>query len=201
MKPRIITALIVFFGSYLPLSVILLVLNFDSTVAKQGLCLKLLETECSLPLKTPVLSIGIFLLCLVCFVLTIFIIRLVRAHDHPVIIEESKHIPSELMSYVLPYVVSFMTIDYQDTSKLIGILIFLLWMFWVTFKSEQIIMNPMLTVLGWKLYDVKFKHQNDDQSYQGKLLSKYEVQPQATTEIGRFQDTMIVKRKKLEAEL
>lgn len=200
MKPRIITALIVFFGSYLPLSVILLVLNFDGNVAKNNLCLSILKSECSLPFKTPVLAIGIFLLCSACFALTLFIINLVRTNDHPVQIEESKHIPSELMSYVLPYVVSFMTIDYQETSKLIGIFIFLLWMFWITFKSEQIIMNPMLTVLGWKLYDVKLKHQNDDQSYQGKLLSRYEVLPRASAEIGYFQDTMIVKKKKPEAD-
>lgn len=200
MKPRVITALIVFFGSYLPLSVILLVLNFDGDVAQENFCLNIFEPECSLPLKTPVLAIGIFLLCLVCFLFTIFIISLVRTNDHPITVQESKHIPSELMSYVLPYVVSFMTIDYQDTSKLVGILIFLLWMFWVTFKSEQIIMNPMLTVLGWKLYDIKFQHQNDSQSYQGKLLSRHQILPRATAAIGHFQDTMIVKKRKIEAE-
>ena len=200
MKPRVITALIVFFGSYLPLSVILLVLNFDGDVAQENFCLNIFEPECSLPFKTPVLAIGIFLLCLVCFLFTIFIISLVRTNDHPIIVQESKHIPSELMSYVLPYVVSFMTIDYQDTSKLVGILIFLLWMFWVTFKSEQIIMNPMLTVLGWKLYDIKFQHQNDSQSYQGKLLSRHQILPRATAAIGHFQDTMIVKKRKIEAE-
>jgi len=198
MKPRVITALIIFFGSYLPLSVILLVLNFDSKLAKGNVCFNIHETICALPFKTPILAIGIFFLCLICFLFTIFTLSLVRDSDHPIDIEESKHIPSELMSYVLPYVVSFMTIDYQETSKLIGILIFLLWMFWITFKSEQIIMNPMLTVLGWKLYDIKFQHQNDDKTYQRKLLSRYEILPRTTAKIGYFQDIMIIKAREPE---
>lgn len=194
MKPNIFTALIVFFGSYLPLSVILLVLNFDANAVTSNLCLNLLQESCRLPLKTPSIAIGIFLLCTICFFLSVYIIGLIRSGDHPISIVESKHIPSELMSYVLPYVVSFMTIDYQDTSKLFGILIFLFWMFWITYKSEQIIMNPMLTVLGWKLYDVKYKHQGDQQDYQGKLLSKLEVQPSQTLDVGRFQYIIIVKK-------
>jgi len=193
MKPKIWTALIVFFGSYLPLSVILLVLNFDRPTATSDFCLNILEDECILPFKTPIIAIGIFILCTTCFLLSLYILSLVRTAAHPIIIKESKHVPSELMSYVLPYVVSFMTVDYQDTSKLVGILIFLFWMFWITFKSEQIIMNPMLTVFGWKLYDIKYTRQNNDQDYQGKLLSKCEALPDEKIEIGTFQDTMIAK--------
>lgn len=194
MNPRIFTALIVFFGSYLPLSVILLVLNFDASAVTPNICLNLLDSDCRLPLKTPNIAIGIFLLCTTCFLISVYILRLIRSGDHPIVIVESKHMPAELMSYVLPYVVSFMTIDYQDTSKLFGILIFLLWMFWITYKSEQIIMNPMLTVLGWKLYDVRYKHQGDLQDYHGKLLSKLEVQPNQNLDIGRFQGIIIVKQ-------
>ena len=194
MNPRIFTALIVFFGSYLPLSVILLVLNFDANAVTPNLCLNVLDSDCSLPLKTPNIAIGIFLLCTTCFLISVYILRLIRSDDHPIVIVEGKHMPAELMSYVLPYVVSFMTIDYQDTSKLFGILIFLLWMFWITYKSEQIIMNPMLTVLGWKLYDVRYKHQGDLQDYHGKLLSKLEIQPNQNLDIGRFQGIIIAKQ-------
>jgi hypothetical protein len=53
------------------------------------------------------------------------------------------------MNYVLPYVVSFMSIDYQVTGKFVGFLIFLGWMFLITYKSGQIMLNPLLTVFGW----------------------------------------------------
>ena len=38
------------------------------------------------------------------------------------------------MNYTLPYVVSFMSIEYHDTGKFVGLIIFLAWMFWITYR-------------------------------------------------------------------
>ena len=58
------------------------------------------------------------------------------------------------MNYTLPYIVSFMSFGYDQEGKFIGIVIFLTWIFWITYKSGQIILNPILVAFGWKLYEV-----------------------------------------------
>ncbi|HBZ1360891.1 TPA: hypothetical protein MJE59_16030 [Klebsiella pneumoniae] len=46
-----------------------------------------------------------------------------------------------------------MGISYDEPQKLIGFLVFLLWMFAITYKSGQILMNPLLIIMGWRLYE------------------------------------------------
>ncbi len=64
-----------------------------------------------------------------------------------------KATPNEVINYTFPYVVSFMGIAYDEPQKLIGFFVFLLWMFAITLKSGQILMNPLLLIFGWKLYE------------------------------------------------
>jgi len=71
-------------------------------------------------------------------------------------ITASKPMATELMNYVLPYVVSFMGIDFSDERKLIGFIIFLGWMFVLTYKSGQILMNPVLILFGYRLHEVNY---------------------------------------------
>ncbi|OYY44666.1 MAG: hypothetical protein B7Y56_08840 [Gallionellales bacterium 35-53-114] len=46
-----------------------------------------------------------------------------------------------------------MGISYNEPEKLLGFSVFLLWMFAITYKSGQIIMNPLLLMFGWRLYE------------------------------------------------
>jgi len=59
----------IFVGSYLPLSLILLVQNFDYG-AFIGVCINIARVECELPLKNPVTATTIFVACIICFGLT-----------------------------------------------------------------------------------------------------------------------------------
>ncbi|MCB1944715.1 MAG: hypothetical protein KDF55_03280 [Thauera sp.] len=68
-------------------------------------------------------------------------------------VKRMKATPNEIINYTFPYVVSFMGITYGDPQKLIGFGVFLLWMFAITLKSGQILMNPLLLIFGWKLYE------------------------------------------------
>ncbi|WZB70433.1 hypothetical protein WJ968_33585 [Achromobacter xylosoxidans] len=74
---------------------------------------------------------------------------------YPFVVEvrRLKATPNEIINYTFPYVVSFMGITYGDPQKLIGFGVFLLWMFAISWKSGQILMNPLLLIFGWKLYE------------------------------------------------
>lgn len=168
------SAAIIFIGSYLPLSLILLAQNFRYDLLHQPLCFDLSRSGCVLPFSNPVFSLGIFLLCLFCLITSILTLELVQTKQE-IVIKEAKHIPADLMNYTLPYIVSFMSISYQDTDKFIGFAIFLAWMFWITYKSGQIILNPVLIAFGWNFYEIKYRFITDNHEHVSRALTKSSI--------------------------
>ena len=173
MQFRVLTAVLIFLGSYFPLSVILLAQDYDYSSVRLPTCWRICLPTCSLPLKNPTFALSIFCVCAACFLVTLIVLAFVKP-KHEIELLEAKYIPTDLMNYTLPYVVSFMSIDYQNMSKFVGLVIFLLWMFWITYKSGQILLNPLLIVLGWRLYDLKYRFPADAKKfeYSSRALSK-----------------------------
>ncbi len=192
MQLRLISAIFIFVGSYLPLSLILLAQNVDYARLEQEICWKVWEQGCSLPLNNPGFALGIFGACVLCFIVALVALTLVHP-KHEIQLTEVKHVPADLMNYTLPYVVSFMSIDYQETGKFVGFLIFLGWMFWITYRSGQIILNPILIAFGWRHYDLSYRFVGDATEHTSNALVYGAV---ATGERHRqvaIQDILIVK--------
>ncbi|SON50276.1 hypothetical protein [Vibrio tapetis] len=90
-------------------------------------------------------------------------------------VKSSKTIPNDIINYVFPYVVSFMGISYDAPEKMLGFVVFLLWMFAITYKSGQIIMNPILLMFGWKLYEAKIVINDEERDV--RVLKKGSLTP------------------------
>lgn len=193
MKVRAPAAAIIFLGSYLPLSLILLAQNYDYSYLHHSICLNLLETNhsCVIPLKNPTFAIGIFLICSSCLLATLLTLRLV-APKQVIVVTSCKYVPAQLMNYVLPYVVSLISVDYQDTGKFVSLAIFLSWMYWITYKSGQIILNPILTVFNWRLYEVSYRFPAATVEHSGLLLSKETIAETKAYRQVTIQDVLIV---------
>ena len=161
MQFRFIASVALFLGSYLPLALILLVQDANYTLVKNGLCWEVWGRHSS---------------CVLSFCVTLMALSVSRP-KLPIKLVETKYIPAELMSYTLPYVVSFMSIGYQETGKFAGLTIFLAWMFWITHKSGQILVNPLLTVFGWRLYEIKYAFPGDTTLHNGRALAKGLIEP------------------------
>lgn len=194
MQLRVSSALVIYTGSYLPLSLILLCQNIDPSYYAYPICTNWarFSSECSIPLKNPIFAVSFFALCLSCFFVALLTLK-AAIPKHEVQIKESKYIPSDLMNYVLPYIVSFMSLDYQDPSKFIGFAIFLLWIFWVTYKSGLIILNPLFVAFGWKLYEIKYAFAGSPDEFNGITLSRTEIIPKSTYKQITIQDVLIIK--------
>jgi len=194
MQFRILTAAVIFLGSYLPLSMILLAQNFDYSSVALRVCWKVWQPICHVPLKNPGFALSIFCVCAVCFLVTLFVLALVKP-KHEIELLEAKYIPTDLMNYTLPYVVSFMSIDYQDKSKFVGLVIFLAWMFWIIFKSGQILLNPLLIVFGWRLYDLKYRFPTDPNKteYTSRALSRGSIDASETHRQVALADILAIK--------
>ena len=156
MQLRLLPAMIVFLGSYLPLSLIMLVQSIDYKMASAPACWPLLLGHCELPLPNPHLAIGSVVATLLCFIATLAVLGLVKPKQGAQV-SEAKYIPTDMINYTLPYIVSFMGLNYQETGKLLGFLVFLGWMFWISYRSGQIILNPVLIVLSWRLYEITYQ--------------------------------------------
>lgn len=169
MQFRIAPALIIFIGSYLPLSIILLAQNFDFSALRRAPCWPPGLMPCEVPLQNPEMAIGFFTFTLACFGVTLYVLRSVQPQQDITIIE-ADYVPTDLMNYTLPYVVSFVSIEYHETGKFIGFLIFLGWMFWISYKSGQIILNPLLIALGWRLYSTSYHFMGSPDIHKTKAL-------------------------------
>lgn len=192
MQFRFLASLIVFLGSYFPLGLILLAQDYRYDLLFTPICWPLSADGCVLPLRNGIFPLAIFFATLVCFVLSLGSLCTVKPRT-PIDVVESKYIPSELMSYTLPYVVSFMSLDYQETGKFVGLLIFLAWMFLITYRSGQLILNPVLIVFGWRLYEIGFTFPGDKERRTGRALSKVILEPSQRYNQSTVQDIMIIK--------
>jgi hypothetical protein len=194
MQFRILTALTIFLGSYLPLSIILLAQNYDYPASTTSLCWRPWSSACKIPLKNPEFALSAFFACAACFLITLVVLALVKP-KHEIVILEAKYIPTDLMNYTLPYVVSFMSIDYQDMSKFLGLVIFLAWMFWITYRSGQVLLNPLLIVFGWRLYDLRYRFPSEpkDLEHTARALAKGTIEAGETHRQVALADILAIK--------
>ena len=196
MELRLVFAAAIFLGSYLPLSIILLVQDLKVDLFSRPFCSTLwqMSSECELPFNNSGLSIGFALCCLACFLTTVFVIWC-KQEPQSITIIESKQIPTDLINYVVPYIVSFMSLEYSQLTKVLGFTLFMMWIFWLSYKTGQVVLNPILIILGWKLYEIKYTYQNSPTERVDKALAKTEFRPAARAYIDvEFIQEVIVKR-------
>jgi hypothetical protein len=171
-----------------------MVQEYDFDAIKLPLCAtKEAMNSCYIPFKNGMGTIFFGTLCLIAFIITILLLKLIKGST-TIIVTESKHIPADIINYVFPYVVSFMSLDYQGAGKIIGFLIFLTWMFLVTYKSGQIMLNPLLIIFGWRLYEIKYQYLGGTDIYSGRALSDGELQPNMTYKKNDIQDILTIKQ-------
>ncbi|NMW31786.1 hypothetical protein HKD42_06915 [Altererythrobacter sp. RZ02] len=175
MEFRLIPALIVFLGSYLPLSIILLAQNFEYDSIGSSLCNPLNSSACSIPFVSPAATIAFAIICAFCMIFTLFVLATTKP-KHTIQITKFEYIPTDLMNYTLPYVVSFMNVDFSDIGNFFGFIVFLGWMFWITLRSGQILLNPVLIAAGWRHYTLEYNFSGSHELQTATCLSKVHLQ-------------------------
>jgi len=155
MQFRLLPAFILFLGSYFPLALILLVQDIPNRLWNDRLCVLPHQGEsCTFAIFAhPTAALSAAALSLTALLLSRYLLSKVRLRFHATVVD-AKAVPSDLISYVFPYIVSFMGINYGSPSQLAGFAIFIIFMFIMTYKSGLIVMNPLLIAFGWHIYDV-----------------------------------------------
>lgn len=156
MQLRVLPAITLFLGSYFPLSLILLLQDVNEDYWGRAVCFSTQPlVHCELPgLANPVRALMLFVACFASLIFFFLVLHRIKG-EHHLVVDEARAIPNDLINYVFPYVVSFMALDLGNTGKFYGFILFLALMFLITYRSGQILMNPLLLVMGWQLYDLK----------------------------------------------
>lgn len=196
MNLRWYASLVIFFGSYLPLSIILLAQDFQFELLGKPLCIPSHDADarCEIPLRNPYFSISIFAVCLFSFLFSLIALSQVKQKRSAKVVD-AKYTPAELMSYTLPYVVSFMSLDYQETGKFLGIIIFLMWMFLIIHRSGQMILNPLLVVFGWRLFDVTYQQPGSTKVTLGRAICRSDLNYDDQIKYDTIQSVLVVTKR------
>lgn len=195
MQPRVFVAALIFLASYFPLALILALQDLDLTILRQPICRDWahLSVSCAVPLNHPSIAIVPLVVCLLCMLVTVTILSRVKPRS-PIVIKSAKHVPADLMNYTLPYIVTFMSLDFSDLAQLVGFATFLAWLFVITLRSGQLLMNPVLTVFGWQLYEVNFTYSGGSATEHTSIaLVKGRLEPEKTVAHQAIQDILIIK--------
>ncbi|WP_447774003.1 hypothetical protein [Variovorax boronicumulans] len=141
------------------------------------------------PFGSPTLSLSFLIISTVAVFLAWTALRRI-SYPFLVDVKRAKATPNEIINYTFPYVVSFMGISYEDPQKLLGFVVFLLWMFAITYKSGQILMNPLLLILGWCLYEATIVINSEEKDVRVLKRSKLDL---GSVSAQTIQDFYIIK--------
>jgi len=149
MKPKLLTAIILFVSGYSPLLIILAVKNFNFELYK---------------FNNPNISIGMILICIVSVIMLFVSISKIDRGNMAIKIKSVKSRSLDIINYTIPYLFCAFDIDLSKPEDIITILLFLLILLILTISSQSIFLNPILALRGYSFYDVDYK-------YDGKLKS------------------------------
>ncbi|MEQ8406531.1 MAG: hypothetical protein RKE49_15675 [Oceanicaulis sp.] len=192
MNIKLIPSLVMFLGSYLPLSVILLMQDFRFEFLDDNFC-RLTEIQnCHMPFDHPWVSIGMVAICSICFSSFWILISNHRLNED-IILNRFEVVQPELLNYTLPYVVAFINLDYSDHSAFLGFLVFLVWMFWLTHSSGQIALNPLLSTIGWRLCRIRYQFNSQGDEYTSYAICRGSLDQYGSVRVARIQEAFIIR--------
>ncbi|AKJ28185.1 hypothetical protein [Caldimonas brevitalea] len=156
MKLRFWPSLLIFASSYFPLALVVIIKDLDpGTFWPQH----------------PKMALAIIVSALLCMLALYVTVRSIPP-GLPVLVTRVSNKSGELVAYTLPYMISFYRFDLGDWRTLLCLLLFLGMMFALSYRTRNILVNPVLGLVGYGLYDVQFKEGARDR--QGLLLSRQE---------------------------
>jgi hypothetical protein len=157
MKLRFLSSVIIFLSAYSPLAVIFWIQNYD--FEKRELA------------HSSVIWSILALAAISCIVLWATV-KLPKVSTAPITVKSVSNKSGELVSYTIPYMVSFFVIEHWNAQLLSSFAFFMFIMFWLTLKTHTIFNNPILAMMGYNIFDVHYE--KNGKEYQDYLLAKGE---------------------------
>ena len=147
MRLRFVASILIFLSAYAPLSVIFLIQDFD--FAKKEL-------------MHPWLVVTIaFISVLSCLILCVSV-RGLKSSSPPVMVKSVSNRSGQLLNYSIPYMISFLVIDMGNLNLVLSFAFFMCILYWLTMKTHNVFINPVLAGMGYSLYNVRYERNGHD---------------------------------------
>jgi hypothetical protein len=147
MKLRFISSILIFISAYSPLSIIFLIQDVDSS---------------NWSLKHPRIVWPMIAVSVISCIVVWAAVKYLKTSTPPVKIIKLSNRSGELVNYSIPYLVSFFVMNLDDTKTLLSFGFFMIIMYWMTLKTHNIFVNPILACLGYNLYDVQYERNGQE---------------------------------------
>lgn len=166
--------LMLFLSSYFPLAVILFILYLKDQ-----------------PIVAWV-SLGVGLVGL-CWLLIYFFGYVPRVSPIADRVKERHGRGGEVMGYIASYIVPFATISLDGWQQITALLIFLFMLGIVYINSDDMLrINPMLNILGYRLYEVSLEHGDAGETY--ALITRRRIKRGDTVQLATIENDIFIEQ-------
>jgi len=159
MKLRFFAAILIFISAYTPLSLILIVYDWNG--------------DAPLRQNHPILTIGYFILSILSCIILWFSLRGFQSSDTTIKIKNISNRSTELLNYSIPYMISFFVTDLNDGKVLLNFIIFMILMGYLTYKTHNLFLNPILVFFGYNLFSIRYER--DKNICEGTFIVKGKI--------------------------
>ncbi len=142
MKPRFWVSILIFQSAYSPLSIIFLIQDTDFTAGT---------------IAHPWMVFSILMVSIFSCVFLLITVKTVHSSEPPVTVKSTSIRSGELINYSIPYMISFFVMDLGNLNMLLSFGFFMMLMYWLTMKTHNIFVNPILALMGYNLYNVRYE--------------------------------------------
>ena len=136
-------SLLLFLSAYSPLLLILVIKDYD-------------PNHFNLLPRNPLLSGALLLLAIGSCIGILHAVRDLQSGLSVEVIKASNK-SGEMFGYTIPYIISFLRIDLGDWQTQLSLVIFLVMLFIVSYRTQTVFVNPVLAMAGYMLIDCTFK--------------------------------------------
>jgi hypothetical protein len=154
MRLRLIPSIFIFLSSYFPLAIIFIIKDLDNS---------------SLYPQHPWTALIIAVVTLLACVVVLISARSITS-GVPVTILKVTNKSGDMFTYTIPYMISFYNFTLGDWKTLASLFVFMLLMFALAYRTQNMFINPVLALGGYGLYDCQFK--DGPNEIQGLLIAK-----------------------------
>ena len=142
LRLRLWASLLLFLSAYSPLALILVVNNIDLSQR--------------FFIKSPAFSAALLAIAVSSVVFTLLSVKNVSA-GLPVTVTRAVNKSGDMFSYTIPYVLSFVRVDFSDWRIIFSLVVFLGVLFIMSYRTQSVFINPVLAIAGYLLIDCAFK--------------------------------------------
>lgn len=183
-----------FCSSYAPLFLIMLILNYNTIIKNILDCISLFDkghaySMMDLLLVIKILIHPVTILLILLFIGICFLLYLLNKHKQltqdKIEIFEIENVTSESMTYIITYLVPFLSLNLNSTINLYCIIVLVVTIGIIYINSDMLYINPLLNMLGYKTFKISGKILNRDK----KVKNMFIMTPR---EISRIYENNIV---------